>query len=645
LSRTWNELKGFLSGLLYPRSGSALGNLFVAAVLCAVMCVPRTCLGVAPEEAVRRAVAAQGGAEAIHKTEKMGMRNGTFTQFFPAPNSGSFVEWRKGEKVRIDVQIAGLEVVQGFDGERAWVQSFGQVIDAPDQIQTSIEEEARHSFMLLVDAQEGRVQVQEARPSTLLGGGQVEGVAIIPADDSPATDFYFDPESSYVVKMAYTDVNPFKGGETNFEVYFLDYRSAEGIPYPAKVIHYIGGVKLDEVSYESVDFDADKPDAYFMKPGADRRVALGGKQTTVQLEYAMDLLFVEARINGADAPSNFLLDTGAGLTCLSAETADAFGIKASAGMSAAGAGGALSARAARLDSLTLGDLTVDDLEVMVVDIAYMGEMMDRQIDGILGYNLLNRFTTTIDITGGTLTFTDSDASLPDGEGSHSLPFQVLMGVPVIQGTVDSTAKLDFLVDTGAAVSILPKAVAEKLKPESTLEGALASGADARPIEMVTARFTELALDGARVDQPVFSSPVSPAREDPVGLAVDTANRGVLGTGILRNFRVTLNYDKATLVLEPIEGVPGDEFEWCGPGLSIFKEDGIATVKAVYAGSPADGVIDPGDKIIEIDGKQLEGVPLPQVVGLLRGKPGTSVRLLIERDGEKKAVTLKRQELL
>ena len=613
---------GCTSGYSRASLASVLRSIFVVAMTAGAMLLPRFCLGDTPENRIARAVAAHGGAEAIEKAETMGKRVGVFTQFFPAPNSGSFIEWKKGDMVRMEVQLAGFEILQGYDGERAWMQSFGQIIDAPDQVQTAIEEELRHNMSLLVEAQGEGYRAEMAEPDTLPDGGSASGVTIFPADGSPSTGFYFDAKTGYVVKMAFTDVNPFKGGEADFETYFLEYTTSGGILYPSKVIHYIDGVQLDEVIYESVDFEAVLEDEAFRKPRAGKEATIGEMGTTIPLEYSMNMLFIEVGINDSDEPSSFIVDTGAGLTCISYEAADEFDIETHGDMSAAGAGGALKVKTAYLDSLVLGDLTVKALEVMVIDIAVMGEMMGRRIDGILGYNVLNRFATTIDIAGGSMTFADPEAPLPENERSSTLPFQVLMGVPVIKGVVDGTAEVDFLVDTGAAVSVLPRNIADQLEPESVLEGAMAAGADARPIEMTLARFTELALDGATVPEPVFSSPTGSLKEDPLGSTIDTGTRGVLGTAILGNFRLTLNYDTATLFLDPVESPPEKELEWCGPGLGIYKEKGIVTVKTIYDGSPADGVVLPEDKILEIDGVDLMELPLNKVIKLLRGKPGS-----------------------
>jgi predicted aspartyl protease len=628
-------------------------GILAAAVASGLLLAPRTAESVGAMEMVKEAIAAHGGAEYLVRSETAGVRRGTFNQYIPAQNSGTFVEWRKGEKTLIEVRLAGLEIVQGYDGERAWVKSLGQVIDAPDQIQTAIEEESRHSMKLLVDALNNGYLIEPVEPSESREGVAIEGVRITPGEGAPPTSFYFDPGSHLVSKVSFTDVNPYQGGRADFEAYLFDYRDFGGGQYASKVAHFIDGVQMDEVTYESADFDAVAADEMFSKPGTEdlqaggsaEREEMGDFKVEVPIEYSLKMLFVEVAVGDAESPFSFILDTGAGMTCLSEDLADTLGVESTGDMSASGAGGALDAHIAHLDRLAIGALEVRDLDVMVLNIARISNMMGRRIDGILGYNVLNRYTTTIDIAGETLTFEGSDAELPSGDGYYDVPFQVLMGVPVVEGVLNGTKRLDFVVDTGASMSVLPMAVADELGPKRRIEGAMAAGADSRPIELGLGRFDELALGGAKIDEPVFSYPLTAQEPDPLGVSIDTANRGVIGTGILSRFRVTLNYDKAKLVLHPVEPPPEAASEWSGPGLTVYMDQGSPVVRSVFKNGPADGLIESGDRILKIGGAGVEGKDLEEIVEMLHGAPGSEIELTIERDGVVKRITLRRVKLL
>lgn len=101
---------------------------------------------------------------------------------------------------------------------------------------------------------------------------------------------------------------------------------------------------------------------------------------------------VEARLGGTQ-PARLLIDTGASLTMLTADTLKRRGIGAHA-MGKTGtfdtANGRVRAPIYRLDSLSVGDWQVSDLEVGVLDLS------DARIDGLLGMNFLRHFQFFID---------------------------------------------------------------------------------------------------------------------------------------------------------------------------------------------------------------------------------------------------------
>jgi carboxyl-terminal processing protease len=72
----------------------------------------------------------------------------------------------------------------------------------------------------------------------------------------------------------------------------------------------------------------------------------------------------------------------------------------------------------------------------------------------------------------------------------------------------------------------------------------------------------------------------------------------------------------------------------GVGITIGVRDGVVTVVGLLEGfSAARQGIQMGDRILEIDGKNIVGATMDEVRQLVRGAPGTEVRMKIERDGE------------
>lgn len=73
--------------------------------------------------------------------------------------------------------------------------------------------------------------------------------------------------------------------------------------------------------------------------------------------------------------------------------------------------------------------------------------------------------------------------------------------------------------------------------------------------------------------------------------------------------------------------------YSGIGVEVTMENNRVTIIAPFAGSPAEeaGLL-PGDQIVEVDGKNIEGQGLNDAVKDIRGKEGTEVNLGIVREG-------------
>jgi predicted aspartyl protease len=130
---------------------------------------------------------------------------------------------------------------------------------------------------------------------------------------------------------------------------------------------------------------------------------------TVSFDLQQNVIFVEATINGR-GPFTMLFDTGASVTVLRNQTAERLGLE----VTRDGGGGALqrllqqfglSPGLTTLRSVALGNAEVRDLEVAVMNVPQAElplAMLGIQYDGILGYNFISRFETTINYRDRTI---------------------------------------------------------------------------------------------------------------------------------------------------------------------------------------------------------------------------------------------------
>jgi carboxyl-terminal processing protease len=81
-------------------------------------------------------------------------------------------------------------------------------------------------------------------------------------------------------------------------------------------------------------------------------------------------------------------------------------------------------------------------------------------------------------------------------------------------------------------------------------------------------------------------------------------------------------------------------EFGGVGIEISMRDGILTIIAPIAATPADiAGIKAGDKIVKIDDKVTKNMSLTDAVKMLRGDPGSLVKLTIWREKEQKILNI------
>jgi hypothetical protein len=143
--------------------------------------------------------------------------------------------------------------------------------------------------------------------------------------------------------------------------------------------------------------------------GTPDRVSIAGdtSATGIPLEWAGPgdaAVVVPVHLNG-QGPYDFVLDTGATLTCVDAALADSLGLEEATGRIGRGVGiggqpGGM--RLVALDSMRIGDATASGLTACAVNLeAFRAAGVD--LHGLVGLNFLSAFRVTLDFQAGRLT--------------------------------------------------------------------------------------------------------------------------------------------------------------------------------------------------------------------------------------------------
>ncbi|HEY8164647.1 MAG TPA: S41 family peptidase [Gemmatimonadaceae bacterium] len=166
----------------------------------------------------------------------------------------------------------------------------------------------------------------------------------------------------------------------------------------------------------------------------------------------------------------------------------------------------------------------------------------------------------------------------------------------------------------------------------------------RTLTVAAVLVASLAMGGWLIERGTHSGPSTPAEAarlfDDVFVHVyrnyvDSVGAGMLYRKAVDGMLYELG-DPYTALLAPdkfgrlTETTSGN---YAGVGIQTDLRDGWLVVIAPVAGSPAERAgIEPGDRIIEIDGRSAHGWTLEEATAAFRGKPGTSISIRVERPG-------------
>jgi carboxyl-terminal processing protease len=120
---------------------------------------------------------------------------------------------------------------------------------------------------------------------------------------------------------------------------------------------------------------------------------------------------------------------------------------------------------------------------------------------------------------------------------------------------------------------------------------------------------------------------------------DAVQMDELTTSALRGMLANLDPHSAFLPARDYTRIQEDiHNEFGGIGVQVERRNDRVVVVAPIAGTPGERAgIRRGDEIIEVDGADMTGVPLDEVVRTLRGRPGTTVRIGFWRPDEESKV--------
>jgi predicted aspartyl protease len=200
-----------------------------------------------------------------------------------------------------------------------------------------------------------------------------------------------------------------------------------------------------------------------------------------------------------------------------------------------------------LKALKFNLLTITGLHAGIVDASelYLGSAQPDAPGLWLGIPFLSAYQVTFDFTAHTILLERPDARLPKGKGAVVLPIEVRDGQIFTRVSIPKAGTFSALIDTGAMGTLIPSAIAAKLKgvPTKTFDIKRPGGKQVKACLVMLPKMQAGRLEQEQVPALYFQKEAdAPANAD--------HTLAVLGHDFLRHYKVTLNFTRNKMVLIP-----------------------------------------------------------------------------------------------
>ncbi len=256
--------------------------------------------------------------------------------------------------------------------------------------------------------------------------------------------------------------------------------------------------------------------------------------TEIPFTFRAGMIWLKVGVAGQATPLNFLLDSGAGRSVVHLGTAQRLGVKLGARETVQGVDGRCAAY--RVDSFaaTVAAATSVPREVLALDLSSVSAGCGARIDGLLGTDFFRERIVQIDFAAQKIRLLNRN-ELP-ASSAQVLPLVTRNDAFCVRVSVDQNAAQWMRLDTGCSSALEWVVTAAKLRRAAGTSVAAAAGSRAHIHTDVLFGSAHLSA----VTTGVHERPLFPGEA------------GLLGNGVLSQFRVTVDAGKSRLLLDRIQ---------------------------------------------------------------------------------------------
>jgi len=359
-----------------------------------------------------------------------------------------------------------------------------------------------------------------------------------------------------------------------------------------------------------------------------------GSSTELPLRLVNSLVIVEGTVNGKTG--NFIFDTGAESTVVDSAFSAKAGLRQSGKTTGTGSSGTATAGVMKGARVELGGVSSSGITLYALDLSSFTPSFGFVIDGIIGNDIIGSVVAEIDYKNKVLRLIRPD-TFAAPRSAEVVPLTIKRNLPFVRAEITPLGRKSIPalmeIDTGSTGAVLLNGpFVRKNDLIQTLRTRIdnKTGGVGGTGTSVVGRLSTIGLGQRSLKEPIVVL-YTGTKGDNASSAYD----GLIGGGIFRRFRMTVDLPGRRLFLEPGTGVD-EPFDMDMSGLEILADGTdlktflVDEVRPNSAGAKAG--IEEGDTITAIDGKAAADLGLEEIHRLMR-QSGATYDVTLDRKGK------------
>ncbi len=363
--------------------------------------------------------------------------------------------------------------------------------------------------------------------------------------------------------------------------------------------------------------------------------------TETGFELFGDHIFVSVSVDDSE-PLDFIFDTGDGLAVIDTDVAKNLNLKTDHQSTKTSAQGSIHGALIEHNKIEINDVKLEEIELYMTELRHLEQSIGRNIDGIIGYDLLKNYVVKIDYEDMTIKLYDV-AGFVNTDQAEKLLFKLVNYIPTISASVTlnngEVYTEDFFLNTGAGTTLdfnTPFAKKHDVihKTGEHYSYPVAGLEDVETLHY-EGRVKNFSIGAFKIEQLPIG--ISQAAH---GIQHNRKASGIIGNGVLKHFNITFDYSRSTVYLETNKNFDKPyQVNASGINLQYSKDMSKLLVHRVFEVGPAKSTgIKVDAELLSVNGRSVSELTLPEIRKILK-QPNEKITIKYLQDGVEGEATL------